>query len=80
MCVWQWKEIQILLPQAMNGLPFKVGDVLERTGGTSLATKVRVTEVTDDHFKAEVLVGDNTRDPITVFRDGWFLYAKTSNK
>lgn len=60
-------------------LPFTVGDVLEQTSGASLASKVRITEITDAHFKAEVLVGDNTREPLTVFRAGWFLYAKIAN-
>jgi hypothetical protein len=78
--VWlrEWEEIQILL-QAMNE-QLKVGDVLEATNSTALARRVLVTEVTADHFKAAVLEGDNTREPITVFKAGWPLYAKTANE
>lgn len=54
----------------------KAGDVLEATSATALARRVLVTEVTAAYFKAVVLDGENTRDPITVFKAGWCLYAK----
>jgi len=57
----------------------KRGDVLEAVNPTALARRVLVTEVTADHFKAAVLEGENTKDPITVFKAGWPLYAKTAN-
>lgn len=57
----------------------KRGDVLEAVNPTALARRVLVTEVAADHFKAAVLEGENTKDPITVFKAGWPLYAKTAN-
>jgi hypothetical protein len=75
--VRQRQEIQILL-QAMSEQP-KVGDVLEATNPTALARRVLVTEVSATHFKASVLEGQNTREPITVFKAGWWLYAKAAN-
>jgi hypothetical protein len=74
----QRQEIQILL-QAMNE-QIKVGDVLEATNPTALARRVLVTEVAAAYFKAAVLEGDNTREPITVFKAGLPLYAKTANE
>jgi hypothetical protein len=73
----KWKEIQILL-QTMNE-QIKVGDVMEATNPTALARRVMVTEVTAAYFKAAVLEGDNTREPITIFKAGWSLYSKTAN-
>jgi hypothetical protein len=73
----QREEIQILL-QAMNE-QLKVGDVLEEVNPTALARRVLVTEVAANYFKAAVLEGENTKDPITVFKAGWPLYAKTAN-
>lgn len=57
----------------------KVGDVLEAVNPTALARRVLVTEVAANYFKASVLEGDNTREPITVFKAGWPLYAKPAN-
>lgn len=57
----------------------KRGDVLEAVNPSALARRVLVTEVAADYFKAAVLEGDNTREPITVFKAGWPLYAKTAN-
>lgn len=72
--VWTWVAID---PNQSSPLPdFKVGDVLERRDGRALATKIRVTEVTANDLKADVLEGDNTSEPLTVYRAGWFLYKK----
>jgi len=59
---------------------FQIGDVLENVTGTSLAQQIKVTEVTPAYFKAKVVIGDNTKAPITVFRAGWFLYRKVEGK
>lgn len=56
----------------------KVGDVLENASPHALCKRVRVTEVKPTHFKADVLEGDNTREPLTVFRAGWHLYKKSN--
>jgi hypothetical protein len=57
----------------------KVGDVLEAVNPTALARRVLVTEVAANYFKAAVVEGENTKDPITVFKAGWPLYAQTAN-
>ncbi len=61
--------------------PFAVGDTLKRRDSSALAQKIRVTEVSadgcaQDFIKADVLEGENTKDPLKVFRTGWFLYEK----
>lgn len=58
----------------------KRGDVLEAVNLSALARRVLVTEVTANYFKAAVLEGENTKDPITVFKAGWSLYAKRPNE
>lgn len=65
----------------MNDAPFNVGDELENAHASALAKKVRVTAIhangyAQDYFKADVLEGENTKDPLTVYRAGWFLYKK----
>lgn len=54
----------------------KIGDTLENASPHALARKVRVTEVTEAHFMADVLEGENTTDPLKVLRAGWGLYRK----
>lgn len=59
-------------------LPIQIGDILENVSPYALCKRVRVTEVSPTHFKADVLEGENTRDPLTVFRAGWHLYRKSN--
>lgn len=54
----------------------QVGDVLENTSEHALARKIRITEVSMSYFMADVLEGENTTEPLKVFRAGWFLYQK----
>lgn len=42
----------------------------------SLARRIRVTAVSDIALSADVLEGENTRQPLTVLRAGWGLYRK----
>ena len=53
----------------------KVGDTIESRNPHSLARRARVTEVTDVMFVATVLEGENTKDPLKVFRAGWPMYV-----
>lgn len=62
----------------MTDTDFEVGDTLENTSPMALAKKVRVTDKTKFYFRADVLEGDNTKNPITVYRAGWFLYRKAA--
>lgn len=64
--------------QAAAAVP-EPGDVLENTDSHALARKIRVTEVTSTLLKADVLEGENTSEPLTVFRAGWHLYRKLSD-
>lgn len=59
-------------------LPFAPGDLLENASPYALARKIRVVDVTARRFKAEVLEGDDTSEPLTVMRAGWHLYRKVS--
>lgn len=54
----------------------QVGTVLENQSPHALARKVRVTEVTGEFFVADVIEGENTKDPLKVYRAGWDLYRK----
>lgn len=54
----------------------KIGDVLISRSPHTLARQIRVTKVTTECFEADVLEGENTVDPITVYRAGWHLYTK----
>lgn len=59
-----------------SALPFAPGDTLENTSPMALAKKIRVMAINERAFTGEVLEGENTKDPITVYRAGWCLYRK----
>lgn len=62
---------------AMNApLPFAVGDELTRRNTGALAIRIKVTAINQNFLMADVLEGENKKDPLKVFRAGWVLYSK----
>lgn len=54
----------------------KIGDVLISRSPHTLARQIRVTKVTTECFEADVLEGEDTVNPLTVYPTGWKFYIK----
>ncbi len=67
-----------------NTIPPNVGDILIAANPFALARKIKVTavilcgegDIGSERFVADVLEGEDTTRPLTVFRAGWSLYQK----